>query len=238
MSATCNLCNSDQLTFIGQDNRNRRTFYLCGECELVSVPKVHWVNLKDEKLRYDLHDNSESNDGYVGFLSEIADAVAAAADSAFPNRPPASPPLSKSAPIIKLLDFGCGKNAVLGHVLDKTGMAAGLGIDYCGYDPFYDHLPLPGAGKFDIIVACEVMEHVRDIRGELELMNSLLRGGGTIILRTLPYGRPSAFPGWFYASDPTHINFFNKTSLERAAAAISKRVVATDGEREDIFSLR
>jgi hypothetical protein len=68
------------------------------------------------------------------------------------------------------------------------------------------------------------------------LINKLLRDDGIIIIRTQVYDAPSSFPRWWYAQDPTHINFFDKRSLQKIAAAASKQLTATN--YPDIFVLK
>jgi len=231
-SASCRLCNSGALSLISQDERHGRPFYLCPDCGLISVPAQYHLSVADEIARYALHDNTLSNQGYVDFLSEVADIAVSVASEMSRSH-------SHNHPI-KLLDFGCGKEAVLCRLLERRG----IGIDCYPYDPLYDELrQLPDAvDKCDIIVANEVVEHLRDIVGELRLMVGLLRDdGGVIILRTRLYDdsgvdASDGFRKWWYAQDPTHINFFGRQSLSKWASIIDKRVEET-GSR-DIFILR
>jgi SAM-dependent methyltransferase len=213
--ARCNLCGAEPAALAGG---KRRVFYLCGDCGLVSVPRERWLSDDGEKARYELHDNSLSNAGYVKFLSQVADVATCVVDDVL-RIPPGG---------AKVLDFGCGKEAVACRLLKDRG------IDCRGYDPLYGRL-LPESGRYDIIILCEVIEHLRDIRGELALIGGLLREGGVIILRTQIYDSPASFPNWWYAQDPTHINFFNEKSLSVAAGMAGKRLEKT--EFSDIFLL-
>jgi len=234
---SCPLCDSTALSLISQDERHKRPFYLCRDCALISVPPRYHLSKTDELARYALHDNTISNKGYVAFLSEVADvAVNIASEMQRIAGLPINDPRERP---IKLLDFGCGSEAVLCRLLAMRG----IGIDCRPYDPLYEGLRmLPDAvGKYDIIVASEVIEHLRDITGDLRLMVGLLRGGGAIILRTRLYDdsgvdASSDFQSWWYAQDPTHINFFSGKSLSRLAMIAGKRIEET-GCR-DIFVLR
>jgi len=225
----CRLCGFQPLAPVGQDRR--RAFYLCGGCGLVSVPERYWLSVDGERARYGLHDNSVSNGGYVRFLSEVVDAVMEAARSReFSGRP------------LKVLDFGSGKEAVLCRLLAENG------VDCVAYDPLYGMLlpdvslgdnsvvDIDNSCRFDIIILCEVIEHLRDIAGELRLIGNLLRDDGIVILRTQTCENHTAFPGWWYAQDPTHINFFNRQSLQKAAAIVGRGLGFTDCG--DIFILK
>jgi 2-polyprenyl-3-methyl-5-hydroxy-6-metoxy-1,4-benzoquinol methylase len=129
-----------------------------------------------------------------------------------------------------VLDFGSGEEAALCQLLSKKG------INCYAYDPlFCKNLQDNGSG-FDIIILCEVIEHIRDIRAELELINKHLSEDGKVILRTQTCGDITKFAGWWYAQDLTHINFFNQKSLKAAAGLLNKRLCRT--EHSDIFVLR
>jgi len=239
-SGLCRLCGSGDLSPVGWDNQPRkRPLYLCRICGLISVPAEYHLTVNDELARYALHDNSLSNQGYVDFLTEVADVVVGVATEMPRGRLSLDDP--RESPI-KLLDFGCGKEAALCRLLGRRG------IDCYPYDPLYDGLQKPNVvDGYEIIVACEVFEHLRDITGELRLIGGLLRDGGAIVLRTQLYDdtivdvnidrvNPSTIQNWWYMQDPTHINFFNRTSLSKLASIINKRVEET-GQR-DIFILR
>jgi len=235
MSESCPLCNSGALSLISQDERHRRPFYLCQDCALISVPPRYHLSKADESARYALHDNTLSNQGYVDFLTEVAEVAVNVASEMSHTGLPVNGDFS-DRPVIKLLDFGCGKEAVLCRLLERRG------IECHPYDPLYDDLRLPDViDKYDIIAACEVVEHLRDIAGELRFMRGLLRDGGAVIVRTRLYDDAdvdvgdgaSAFQNWWYAQDPTHINFFGRKSLDRLALIINKRIKET--EHRDIF---
>jgi SAM-dependent methyltransferase len=209
-SDKCRLCGFSGFTLVCQDKR--RAFYICGNCELISVPKRYWLSVDDERKRYELHDNSISNAGYVKFLSQIAGEIQ-----------------KFSGNNTKVLDFGSGREAALCQLLSKKNI-------YCrAYDPLFDRPLQDSVSRFDIIVLCEVIEHLRAIKSELEFINKHLANGGKVILRTQVYGGLSEFSGWWYGKDVTHINFFNEKSLRTAAGLLNKNLKKTD--YPDIFLL-
>jgi len=210
-SGNCRLCGFSRLTSVSQDKR--RAFYRCENCELISVPERYWLSEDDEIKRYSLHDNNLSNSGYVKWLSQVADEVQKACGS-------------KS----EVLDFGCGAAAVLSQLLNEKG------IDCRAYDPnVQEYMYRRSKGTYDIIVLCEVIEHLKNIREEFELIDECLEGDGKVILRTQLYGDLSKFNEWWYAQDLTHINFFNEKSLQTAAGLINKKLEKTG--LPDIFLL-
>jgi len=232
--ASCRLCGREDLPPVSVDGRRSRSFHLCHDCGLISVPDRCRLNIADESARYALHDNTLSNQGYVDFLNEVAEAAVSVASEMPRRRLSAGGTVE---PPVKLLDFGCGKNAVLCRLLERRGM------ECCPYDPLYEELRLPEiADKYDIIAACEVVEHLRDLAGELRFMRGLLRDGGAIIIRTRLYddvdigAGASDFKNWWYAQDPTHINFFGRKSLDTVASIFDKRIEETG--YGDIFVFR
>ena len=206
----CRLCGFDRLTLVNQDNR--RAFYLCGNCELISVPKRYWLSEDDEKKRYSLHNNTLSNGGYVKFLSQMAGEVQMVCGS---NS--------------RVLDFGSGADAALSQLLNARG------IHCFAYDPHFNRFLQDDNERFGIIVLCEVIEHLKNIREELEFVNKHLSENGKIILRTQIYNDLSKFDGWWYAQDVTHISFFNEKSLRTAAGLLGKELRRTGCS--DIFLL-
>ncbi len=179
---------------------------------MISVPPRYWVDEEQERRRYDLHDNTLSNDGYVRYLTQVVSETEK---------------LKLTDPHI--LDFGSGPNAVLTTLLKEKGYRAEA------YDPLFG-LELEKKQKFDLVIMCEVIEHLRDIRSELELVIGVLCPYGKLLLRTQPYPSLERFSGWWYAQDPTHINFFSEKSLRKVASILGMELVGT--AVKDIFVLR
>lgn len=207
----CRLCLSDRPVLLTSDKRRR--FFLCSECSLIFVPDSELVSVVQEKERYDLHVNSRQNSGYVEFLSELI-------------------PLIKNSGIYKpsILDFGSGKNAVLSSLLDENRLSCD------SYDPLYGVLIDEKQKKYDVIVLCEVIEHLRNLREELRLIKSLLSERGIVVIRTRMYPSGDSFPGWWYAQDITHINFFSLETIRKVAGMMDGRLEET--EFPDIFIVR
>lgn len=168
----------------------------CPACELVFVPEAEWVSLADERARYAHHHNTPANTGYVRFLGQVVDVVCALA-----------------GPGARVLDFGSGARAVLTELLRARGR------DCVAHDPLYDLGKDALAENYDAIVLCEVIEHLRDLRGELARIARCVRPGGAVVVRTQRYPSLAELPAWWYARDVTHINFFAEKTLAVAASA-------------------
>jgi transcription initiation factor TFIIIB Brf1 subunit/transcription initiation factor TFIIB len=204
----CPLCESHGCREYDVDRR--RTFVRCDMCGLVFVPEEYHLTPEQERRRYELHDNHEHNRGYVRFLSQVADVIG-------DMRPQPS----------RVLDFGCGREAVLTALLRRRGFRCD------SFDPLYDRPLPPSPGKYDAVVVCEVVEHCRNIRRTFLEIEGLLEEKGTAVVRTQCRDERTDFSCWWYARDPTHINFFSRDTLEYAAGLLRKKCMATAAD--DIF---
>jgi SAM-dependent methyltransferase len=110
-----------------------------------------------------------------------------------------------------LLDFGGGEGQ-LAQRLIRAGKAA------VSYDPYYGDRQWP-EGKFDIVTAFEVVEHVPDQFWLFDTLASFLAPHGLIVFSTLL--RPEDMgEDWWYASPRNgHVAFHSPESL---AAVCSK----------------
>jgi cyclopropane fatty-acyl-phospholipid synthase-like methyltransferase len=121
-----------------------------------------------------------------------------------------------------VLDFGCGKNAVLEGIIKKQSC---LNCD--SYDPQFNQIIDFSIKKYDTIVLCEVIEHLRNLQEELALIKNLMTSGGKVIIRTQKYSTLESFPTWWYRQDNTHINFFNDTTLSFAGSLLNRKCIQT-----------
>lgn len=114
-------------------------------------------------------------------------------------------------PSFRHLDYG-GGNGTLVSVLRESGWNA------VSYDPFVNRdTPLDQLGKFDLITAFEVFEHVPDVQQLMADLRALLAPNGVVLFTTLLTDgniRPRERLSWWYASPRNgHISLFSKKSL-------------------------
>lgn len=192
---SCKLCQAADCSTLAP--RGPRTFHLCPHCGLAFVPENQWLSLDDERARYQHHDNTPDSHGYVCFLNEVVAQVER---------------LSLGGQSI--LDFGSGERAVLTELLNARRLTC------TAYDPLYGRTQL--AGPHALIIMCEVIEHLRDVRGELARLGEVLLPDGKLLVRTQPYPSVEQLPAWWYSRDPTHINFFNEAALSHAASLLGR----------------
>jgi SAM-dependent methyltransferase len=177
----------------------------CNSCGLVFVPEEFHVTEQEEKYRYSKHTNVRGDTKYTAYLSRIADDILS-----LPVQSPA------------VLDFGSGHDQVLAYVLQARGVAC------VSHDPMYG-LDAAGADRrFDIIVACEVFEHLRDIRKEIRCIARLVKTGGFVYVHTLLYNNVQDLASWWYIKDVTHINFFCEKTLGIVAEMTGMKIRSTN----------
>ena len=205
----CKLCGATPCRLVpGPD---ARTFLACQGCGLVFVPSKDWLSVERERERYDFHHNEPDHAGYVAFLSEVVEAVLA---------------LDLDRQRSRVLDFGCGKKAVLAQLLREHGYSV------TAYDPLYCGLDSIEA-SYDLVVLCEVIEHLRDLGGELDRIARVLAANGRMLVRTQLVPESRAMASWWYARDPTHINFFTLPAMEVVGRRIARPAVRMLGP--DLF---
>jgi SAM-dependent methyltransferase len=207
-SINCKLCCNNECE-IPNINHWRKYIY-CPNCTLLFVDPIDWIDTDKEIERYNLHNNDIGNSGYVSYLDKFKKII-----------------IEHSPINAQILDFGSGKNAVLSRLMDKNVYK----ID--SYDPLFDRMLKDGTSKYDMVVLCEVVEHLKNLNDEIRLIQKLLKNNGKIVIRTRLYHSIETVPSWWYAQDKTHINFFSIQSLSELARQLNRNLFKT--EFDDIF---
>jgi SAM-dependent methyltransferase len=115
------------------------------------------------------------------------------------------------------LDYG-GGNGRLAEIL------RGAGWNSLSYDPFVDRdMDVRSLGKFELITAFEVFEHVPDVPSLLADFTTLLAPEGLILFTTLisdgMIGAGQPLTWWYAAPRNGHISLFSRQSLDVLAAS-------------------
>jgi len=193
MHEQCPLCGmTDELTAF--KDSWMQLFHYCPGCDTVWKDPSLFLNPENEKARYEQHNNTMENTGYVVYLTDFME------KAVLPFVSPGGGPL---------LDFGCGPGPVLSCLLERSGFRTHQ------YDPFYaddaDWLKHTYQGVF----AVEVMEHVSSPLGVLSQIHSRLMKGGFLMIRTeLKPASAEKFRKWWYKDDPTHVMFYSLKSWQ------------------------
>lgn len=206
----CKLCHSDKVESFYKDKN--REYLLCPECELIAVPEKYYLDMHSERKRYELHDNTIDNTGYVAYLEAVVSVIR-----------------QNKNKDISIIDFGSGKNRVLESLLKREGYT-----NCRSYDPLYGYMVDFEKTTFDIVVLCEVIEHLQDLSSELSHIKKTLRDNSRLIIRTQVYLEKEQFPKWWYKEDLTHINFFSERTIEFVAGVIGCGTVPIE-RFKDVF---
>jgi len=191
----------------------KRNFFYCTECFLIFIPDHELISIEEEKKRYELHNNTISDEKYCSYLLKFIDNL---------NRIP----LQYS----ELLDFGCGKNNVLSTLLQKKGIICN------GYDPHYGIALDILNKKYDGILLGEVLEHIRDLNNASVIIKECIKKEGVILIKTELYPSKDKFADWWYIYDLTHINFFTEKTITVIAEKINKKIFYSNNK--NIFLLQ
>ena len=203
----CPLCNSNLTESFYRDSY--RQYLKCSICDFVFVPKIYHLSEKDERVRYDTHNNDPEDDRYRNFLSQLLN------------------PLQERIPKSACgLDFGSGPGPTVSLMLEERGYSVDL------YDKFYDRNDAVFDKQYDFITASEVVEHLRQPLTELSRLMGLLKSNGVFAIMTEILTSQIDFNQWYYKKDPSHIGFFSEKALSYLAEkwqaelyVISERVV-------------
>jgi len=199
----CPICESESGVLFCSDNK--RDYFRCNVCRLIYVSQKDFISPAEEKERYNFHNNTLDNKDYVTYLRSVVDEL---------RRIPVTNPV--------VLDFGSGEHSVLTCILQEQGIAC------TAYDPLHALSPSLPERNFDIVILCEVIEHLRDIQREAALINKVLKPEGYILIRTELYSEQDDFVNWWYTKDCTHINFYSLPAIQNLSKLLGKKIFYTN----------
>jgi len=157
---------------------------------LVFVPETYHLSRREEKSRYELHENHPADQGYRRFLKRFFD------------------PMNKRlADNSTGLDFGAGPGPTLHLMFEEAGHSMEI------YDLFFADDRSVFDKKYDFICATEVVEHLHQPMDELNRLWKCLKPSGFLGLMTKMVRSKSAFKKWHYIRDETHVSFFSKATF-------------------------
>jgi hypothetical protein len=208
----CKVCNTETTRI--EDVKKSLFYYRCMGCGFVYLEDSHRVDAKEEKCKYDQHNNSLENEGYVQMFEDFIDLSIA--------------PYLKN--IKKVLDFGSGPEPVFSKLLERRGLEVEI------YDLYYAPQKVYEGKSYDLITSTEVFEHLSKPLETLALLVEHLNTNGYLVLMTkFPPKEDKAFLAWWYRRDPTHISFFTPKSFEVMAEKVGLKVLKTINENIVVF---
>ena len=183
MPPPCPVClNQRTRHFLTVDHQ---VYWRCRQCQATFLDPEQRPDADTEKAEYDRHENHPDDPSYRRFLATLA-----------------TPLLERLAPGSKGLDFGCGPGPALAAMLEESGHRVSV------YDPYYFPDQDALERQYDFVTATEVVEHLHDPAGTLELIDRLVRPGGWIGIMTRFQTDDARFANWHYRRDPTHVVFY------------------------------
>ena len=200
----CPLCRCTADFFTVGENRE---YQLCELCGLIFVPPRFHVPIESERKRYQEHENSLENVGYVAMFMEKISLI------------------KEYCPKIKTaLDFGCGYEPVLKILLEREGLKTEI----------YDSIFFPDSPKnknFDLVISTETFEHLKNPFQDIKWATNYVAPSGFLAVMTRFYpsenGKPSEekFSEWYYKRDPTHIVFYSSKSFHWIADKMGFQII-------------
>lgn len=205
---------------VPQHLRKNFHYYQCHECDLIFLEPSERLSARQELARYQHHDNSSEDSGYLKFLQPIVDLIKAS----YLSRAELSS--------LRGLDFGSGPKPVLSGHLQQ------LGILMSCYDLYFHQDQLALRRKYDFVVSTEVIEHLYFPAIEIGRLQSLLRPEGKIFLMTQLHQGPEHFSSWWYPRDPTHVCFYSRLTMQWLADQFDLRLLSCDDKSLVSFCLK
>jgi SAM-dependent methyltransferase len=204
MSHQCLICDNQVKEFT--QLKNSKIYWHCQNCFFTKLDPSFHIDSAKEKARYDKHQNSIDDLGYVETLEKFIDYSIT--------------PFKES--ITNILDYGSGPEPVLAKLLKRKGYQTQI------YDPFYavNHY---NNESFDFISSTEVFEHFYDPKKEIKKILNLLKVKGLIAIMTRFSPTIEEFKSWFYKDDETHVSFFTIRTFEYLAKELGFKIVKHDG---------
>lgn len=186
--------------------------FSCPECKLIFKSPSNYLSKDAEDKRYQSHQNSNQDQGYIDFLNKLAN------------------PIQK---FIKnqddLLDYGCGPFSQISKILDSVVKTTSF------YDPlFFPTLELTNK-MYDVVTCTEVVEHFKSAKDDWEQLLSTVKPNGILGIMTQFYNEEINFQKWWYKNDPTHIVFYRQETLDFIAKKYCLKVLYNDQRSVIIF---
>ncbi|MDD3342049.1 MAG: class I SAM-dependent methyltransferase [Sulfurospirillaceae bacterium] len=204
----CPICKQPTTLFFHESLHKRFTY--CGYCENISLEKTFLLTKQEEKEKYDQHQNSLENLGYVAMFEGFLDFFWG----------------ELTCQHFLGLDFGSGPTPVLSELMRRRGASVDC------YDKFYQPNPIYTNKLYDFITSTEVFEHLENPLETLRLLSSHLKPNGLIAIMTLfHHNDKEHFKKWWYPRDLTHITFYTPKTLEIMGEMCGLSLLKTDHKR-------
>ncbi len=210
----CQICGNSCSSFLVKRKKWEKKYYKCGNCEFIFIDEGELLDTKDERIRYEDHNNSTEDKGYKDYFRRFI-------SYAFEG-------VSKES---RILDYGSGPEPVLRETLIEDGYK-----DVKIYDKFFMNDETPLKLKYNLVVSTEVVEHIYNPLDTFKLLTNLLERDGTLVIMTnLHENSVENFSRWWYITDPTHVVFYSLKTFRVIAQILGLEIVKTNERNIVIF---
>ncbi len=209
MPPSCPLC-QNQTGAQAVAGPDKREFWHCAHCQLIYVSPNHYPSFQVEKKRYQAHQNTIDDIGYVQFLEQAI-----------------APTLPFLKPNQTGLDYGCGPNPTLSRLVQQHGWKCD------DYDPIF--VPEMPSQPYDFMFATECIEHFFYPMHDFKRMKQWLKPHGTLTMLTGMWQSLEQFSTWSYARDFTHVCFYHANTMTYIANQMGFTILINDGKRICMF---
>lgn len=209
-TSVCPLCFTPSKQRI-YSNVVQKEYTLCSHCFLIWISPDLYLDPKDEKARYALHNNTIEAKGYVDFLEKA---------------------ILPTLPFINShdigLDFGCGPDSVLAKLLHRRNIKCHY------YDPYF-FPELPNIATYDFMFATECFEHFYYPKTTIDKIFSLLHPQSIFTVMTELWQDENHFSNWYYTKDPTHVCFYHAKTFDYIAQTYHLQYLYNNHKRVIVF---
>ena len=202
----CSLCQHSEIQLFFENTKNSWKYFVCSRCELVFRDPETFLDSSSEKARYETHNNSIENPGYVKFLS--------------PNIETLLPFLNEKS---QGLDYGAGPGPIIDQLFKPHG------IEVVNYDPYFFHEPNLLEKQYDFVTCTEVFEHFYNPHKEMQTLSQIVKPRGYLLLMTEFRRDAIHFSKWGYPMDNTHVIFLNERGLDWICGRWGFEKISCDG---------
>ena len=210
LTSACPLCNNSGSII---HRTKRRDYFRCENCFGIFVDPNQRPGSKEEKQRYEEHNNDVENEKYQQFVSPITSAI-----------------IRDYSESNVGLDFGAGTGPVISKILNDNN------YKIVQYDPFFHNFPELLNAKYDYIACCEVIEHFHDPNKEFILLKNLLNKNGSLYCMTEIYDENTTFKNWYYLNDLTHVFIYHEKTIQWVKEKIGFSNVTIEGRLVCFFN--
>ncbi len=205
---TCQICGGVTSYFT---TTRSGSYHHCAICDFIFADRAELLPSTVERARYEQHDNSLDNEGYVRrFETFIAAAI--------------EPFTAAQA---RALDYGCGPGPVLQTLLQRQGYEVDV------YDPYF--APERPDQQFDLITCTEVLEHAYRPKEIWADFDRMLHPGGHLAVMTLFHPGVDRFDEWWYKTDDTHVCFYSLKTLHWISRHTCFELIYHDERQTAVF---